>query len=298
MVIRSMSKRLLVTGKSGQLGQSIYKISAEFPALEITLVGRESVDLSQPESISAYFQENHYHTIINAAAYTAVDQAESEPQQAEQINHHAVAQLAEVASQQNSQLLQISTDYVFDGNNHKPYLESDSTSPKSIYGASKQRGEQAYLKVLPEGCIVRTSWLYSEFGNNFVKTMLRLGRERDQLTVVEDQVGSPTYATDLARVLLTIVDQELLKQSETEQPAIYHYANEGVCSWYDFAKAIFELSEAPCKVTPILSSQYPSPAARPHYSVLSKSAIRSLIQYPIPYWRSALKQCLQQLKQP
>ena len=291
-----MSKRLLVTGKNGQLGQSIHKIAAEFPALETTLVGREVVDLSQHESIAAYFAENHFHTIINAAAYTAVDQAESESQQAEQINYHAVAQLAEIARQQNSQLIQISTDYVFDGNNHKPYLESDPTSPKSIYGASKQRGEQAFLKAAPKGCIVRTSWLYSEFGNNFVKTMLRIGRECDQLTVVEDQIGSPTYATDLARVLLTIVDQELLKQIETEQPAIYHYANEGVCSWYDFALAIFELSKVPCNVTPIPSSQYPTPAERPHYSVLNKSAIRSLIQYPIPYWRSALKQCLQQLK--
>ena len=290
-----MSKRLLVTGKNGQLGQSIHKIAAEFPSLEIILVGREMVDLSQPESIAAYFAKNHFHTIINAAAYTAVDLAESEPQQAEQINHYAVAQLAEIARQQNSQLIQISTDYVFDGNNHKPYLEGDPTAPKSIYGASKKRGEQVFIKTAPKGCIVRTSWLYSEFGNNFVKTMLRLGRERDQLTVVEDQIGSPTYATDLARALLTIVDQELLKQTETEQPAIYHYANEGVCSWYDFAQAIFELSKVPCNVTPIPSSQYPTPAERPHYSVLNKSAIRSLIDYPIPYWRSALKQCLQQL---
>lgn len=290
-----MVKRVLVTGKSGQLGRSIHKVAVEYPGLEITLTGREQLDLSNRESIASYFESQQYDVIINTAAYTAVDLAESEPHKAEQINHHAVDQLAEIAKRQGSQLIHISTDYVFDGHNYRPYQESDPVSPLSVYGESKSRGEQALLNRSPQGCIVRTGWLYSEFGNNFVKTMLRLGREKQQISVVDDQVGGPTYATDLARMLLDIVQQEMLVNQMEKYPAIYHYANEGVCSWYDFAKAIFEFAKLDCEITPVHSSQYQMPADRPHYSVLDKSAIKRLAQQPIAHWRASLHTCIQQL---
>ena len=287
-------KRLLVIGRNGQLGRSVAKMAAGFPQLQIDCAGRDKLDMVNPGSIESFFAQHHYDLILNSAAYTAVDQAESEPEQAEQLNHYAVAELARVAKQQQSFLIHVSTDYVFDGESNTPYLESDATNPVGVYGSSKLRGEQALQEITPKGCIVRTSWLYSEFGNNFVKTMLRLGKEREQLNVVSDQIGSPTYASDLAQVLLTIATREAVSQSSSEVP-LFHYANQGIGSWYDFATAIFELAGLDCMTQPITTAEYPTAAKRPHFSVLNTVNIRKQFQISIPYWRDSLKRCLAEL---
>lgn len=291
-----MTKRVLVIGKTGQLGQSLQKVASEYPQFQLEFVGRDQLDLADKQSVRGFFGglAQPYAGIINAAAYTAVDQAESEPELAERINHFAVAQLAQLACEQGSFLLHVSTDYVFDGQAYRPYVETDMTAPLNIYGASKLRGEQAFLASGCRGAIVRTSWVYSEFGNNFVKTMLRLGRERDALSVVCDQVGTPTYAPDLAVVLLELLKTGL--DSAAADAQIYHYSNEGVCSWYDFAVAVFELSGIACSVRPIASSAYPTPAARPFYSLLNKEKIRQQLSAPIPHWRQSLVLCLQELQ--
>jgi dTDP-4-dehydrorhamnose reductase len=290
-------QRILVTGSSGQLGQSLQAIAKNYPDLMFTFATRTDLDLSSEQSIDAYFQLQHFDLIINCAAYTAVDKAESEPTLADQINHLAVKQLAEIAKQQNTKLIHISTDYVFNGQQYRPYIETDEVAPQSIYGHSKLKGEQALLETLPNiGLIIRTSWVYSEFGNNFVKTMLRLGRERDSLNVVFDQIGTPTYAVDLAKAIMTIVKSENFKQVAFTSE-IYHYSNEGVCSWYDFAKTIFERTNIDCKIYPIETKDYPTPAIRPHYSLLNKAKIKQQYAMTIPYWKDALQVCLNQLGQ-
>jgi dTDP-4-dehydrorhamnose reductase len=319
-----MPKRILVTGKNGQLGQSILAIASAYPQYDFVFVGREELDLSSSQSTADYFSKNAFDVMINCAAYTAVDKAESEPELANQINHLAVKQLAEIAKQQNASLIHISTDYVFDGTQHRPYIESEATAPQGVYGDTKLKGEQAMQSVNPKGCILRTSWVYSEFGNNFVKTMLRLGKERDSLNVIFDQVGSPTYATDLAEAILAVLSHTLLGAESQSMPQvghselaegsskseedssvthqndagvkIYHYSNEGVCSWYDFAKAIFELSGMDCKVFPIETKDYPTPAKRPHYSLMNKAKIKQAYGLDIPYWRDSLKICLKELE--
>ena len=296
-------KSILVTGKNGQLGQSLQKLIIQNSTLNtqhsFTFVGREELDLSNTKSIEAYFANKQYDVIINCAAYTAVDKAESEPDQANQINHLAVKQLAEIAKQQDATLIHISTDYVFNGQNYKPYIESDQTDPQSVYGTTKLKGEQAFLEVNPRGCIIRTSWVYSEFGNNFVKTMLRLGKEKEQLGIIFDQVGTPTYAGDLAEAILAMLNSEFLMLNEKIDQSIqnssfkiYHYSNEGVCSWYDFAKTIFEYAKIPCVVLPIETKDYPTPAKRPHYSLMNKTKIKSEFGIEIPYWKDSLKKCL------
>ncbi|MBN2646519.1 MAG: dTDP-4-dehydrorhamnose reductase [Thiotrichales bacterium] len=297
-------KSILVTGKNGQLGQSLYKLVTQHSTSNIqhcfTFVGRDELDLADSSSIEAYFQDKRFDGIVNCAAYTAVDKAESEAELADQINHLAVKKLAEIAKQQDSALIHISTDYVFDGQGFKPYVESDAVGPQGVYGLTKLKGEQAMQAIEPKGAIIRTSWVYSEFGNNFVKTMLRLGAERDNLNVIFDQVGSPTYATDLAKCILTLLDDERFMLNETasvQHPTsnIYHYSNEGVCSWYDFAIAIFELSGTACQVNPIETKDYPTPAKRPHFSLMNKAKIKQEFGLEIPYWRDSLMDCLTQL---
>jgi dTDP-4-dehydrorhamnose reductase len=301
MVKTSMSKQLLVIGSNGQLGRSLIKIASDYSDMQFTFVGRQQLDLSNSTQITDYFQNHRFDTIINAAAYTAVDRAESEPELADQINHQAVKQLAEIAKQHQTTLIHISTDYVFDGNNHTPYQEKEQPHPKSVYGKSKQKGEQKIVEIAPKGCIVRTGWLYSEYGHNFVKTILLLSKEREQISVVDDQIGTPTYATDLAHVLLTIAQSQKSPSPERrgaeELVETYHYANEGVASWYDFAKAIIELTGKNCSITSVDTSQYPTAAARPHYSVLSKRAIKQRYSINIPYWRTSLKKCLEAIQQ-
>ena len=298
MVKTSMScenQHLLVIGMQGQLARSIGKIASHYPRLQISFSDRAELDLLDADSIQHYFDHYHYDIILNTAAYTAVDQAERDVEQVERINHQAVAEIAEIAKQQQSRLIHVSTDYVFDGEQNTPYLESDPPHPVSVYGSSKLSGEQALQAVAPDGCIVRTSGLYSEFGHNFLKTMLRLGGEREQLNVVHDQVGSPTYATDLVHALLSIASTASNHHSSTEVP-VYHFSNQGVCSWYDFTNAIFELAAVDCVVNPITSEQYPTPVKRPHYSVLSTEKIKQQFQLSIPYWRDALKRCLQEIE--
>jgi dTDP-4-dehydrorhamnose reductase len=292
----SQSQRVLVTGENGQLGQSLKQLCTNYPHFTFDFVGRYELDLSNTKSIEAYFANNQYDAIINCAAYTAVDKAESEPELANQINHLAVKQLAEIAKQQNITLIHISTDYVFDGKNHKPYVESDTVNSQSVYGETKLKGEQAFLEVNPTGCIIRTSWVYSEYGNNFVKTMQRLGKERDALGVIFDQIGSPTYAGDLAKAILTMVESHRVKQLEKENK-VFHFSNEGVCSWYDFAKSIFEISKIQCDVSPIETKDYPTPATRPHYSLLNKAKIKQTFELSIPYWKDSLQTCIKRLQE-
>lgn len=288
-------KHLLVTGSRGQLGQSFKAIANSYPDFIFTFAARTDLDLSSEQSIDDYFQHHQFDLIINCAAYTAVDKAEAEPTLANQINHLAVKQLAEIAQHHNIKLIHISTDYVFNGQQYRPYIESDEVGPKSVYGQSKLDGEQALLSALPnKGLIVRTSWVYSEYGNNFVKTMLRLGQERTSLNVIFDQVGAPTYAGDLAKAIMTIVTSEAYNQPQVTTE-IYHYSNEGVCSWYDFAKTIFELSNIDCNVSPIETKDYPTPATRPHYSLLNKAKIKQQYAMTIPYWKDSLQACLSQL---
>lgn len=288
-----MLKKTLVTGKDGQLGQSLLALKEEYPFLDMTFVGRNELDLSSALSINNYFKERAFDVIINCAAYTAVDKAESETGQANKINHLAVKQLAEIAKQQECVLIHISTDYVFNGQNYKPYIETDESDPQSVYGDTKLKGELAIKVINPRGCIIRTSWVYSEFGNNFVKTMQRLGSERNLLNVIFDQIGTPTYAGDLANAILKIVSSDTPDvENET-----YHFSNEGVCSWYDFAKAIFEESDVECAVNPIETKDYPTPAVRPHYSLMNKSKIKADFDLTIPYWKESLKLCIQRLQE-
>lgn len=283
-----MNKSVLVTGKSGQLGQSIRKIKLEYLQYDFTFVGREQLDLSSHKSILEFFTNNKFDVIINCAAYTAVDKAETESELADQINHLAVKQLAEIAKENDTVLIHVSTDYVFDGTNYKPYAEDDKINPVNVYGLTKFKGEQAIRSINPRGAIIRTSWVYSEFGNNFVKTMLKLGEERDSLSVIYDQVGSPTYATDLAKAILIIISHPEAQDSKSNM-GILHYSNEGVCSWFDFAKSIFELTGVSCKVFPIDTKSYPTAAKRPHYSLMAKEKIKKTYGIHIPYWRDALQ---------
>lgn len=278
---------ILVTGSNGQLGSEIQELSSHYP-YTFYFTRKDDLDITNEKAIEEFIIKNNITAIINCAAYTAVDKAESETDLANKINHQAVFYLASIAKEKNLKLIHISTDYVFDGTNCKPYLETDSTNPQSVYGKTKLDGEKALQIMNPtNSIIIRTSWVYSSYGNNFVKTMLRLGRERESLGVIYDQVGSPTYAKDLAKTILDILPN--INNTQTE---IYNYSNEGVCSWYDFAKEIMNLAKLTCKINPIETSQYPTPAQRPHYSLLNKSKIKNDYNIDIPYWKDSLEYCL------
>jgi len=272
--------RILVTGKNGQLGRSIQKtvntdtkIGNNQNPNDFIFVAREELDLSSESSISHYFKNNTFNIIINCAAYTQVDKAEQEDELANQINHLAVKQLASIASNQRARLIHISTDYVFDGESDKPYIETDMPNPINVYGRTKLSGEKALQALMPTNAIIiRTSWVYSEFGNNFVKTILKLGKEQNELNVVNDQIGSPTYATDLAEVILKIIGNKNYQDKE-QSTQVYHYSNEGEISWYDFTKEIFKLAKIDCKVSPIATEQYLTPAKRPRNTLMSKNKI-------------------------
>ena len=288
--------KILVTGKNGQLGRSIQKFISNYDHHEFTLTGREELDLSSLESISKYFDDNcHFDVIVNCAAYTAVDRAEDELELADKINHQAVKQLARFANSLNARLIHISTDYVFDGKNESLYLESDKTNPINIYGKSKLLGENAVLETMSNNALLlRTSWVYSEFGHNFVKTMLRLGNEKNEISVVSDQIGSPTYASDLAKAILHIISNDnFIKQSF--QSEVFHFSNIGETSWSDFAKEIFKLEHLNCKVTPISSEQYPTLAIRPKNTTLSKEKITKHFKLQIPSWKKSLEECLNEI---
>ena len=288
---------IIVTGSKGQLGRSIQDLAPGYPELSFVFTDLEELDISDPTSIDYFFASEKPDAVVNCAAYTAVDKAEKEELLAEKINHHAVANLAMACKKSGVKFVHISTDYLFDGTKSTPYHEKDIVRPRSVYGITKLEGETALLRAEIKSIIIRTSWLYSAYGNNFVKTMLRLGKEKEQLSVVSDQVGTPTYAGDLASVVLQILRDTAIDR-QNFVPGIYHYSNEGVASWYDFATAIFELSpDINCRIQPIDTASYPTPAARPAYSVLNKSKIKTTFDLRIPYWRDSLKLCLIKLQE-
>ena len=271
-------KKILVTGANGQLGSELKVLAPNYPQFDFIFTDIEDFPLDKTEVIISNFKNIQPDAVINCAAYTAVDKAEQEVEVADAINHLAIATLASLCKESGTKLLHISTDYVFDGTSAIAYKEDDQPNPKSVYGVTKLAGELACLKNCPESIIIRTAWVYSEFGNNFVKTMLRLMSERESLGVVNDQVGSPTYAADLAQVILTILD------SQKWEAGMYHYSNAGEISWYDFAQDIKEIGQKTCEIKGIPASSYPTPAARPAYSLLDKSKIKAVYGIePIDY---------------
>ncbi|HBI39562.1 MAG TPA: dTDP-4-dehydrorhamnose reductase [Tenacibaculum sp.] len=282
---------ILVTGASGQLGSDIRENSTEFSQYNFFFKDSKSLDITNLEKVKEVIKENGIDVIINCAAYTAVDKAEFEELNAESVNSLGVQNLVS-ALKGKRKLIHISTDYVFNGKSYEPYKEEDTVGPIGVYGKTKRLGEEHILNSEVESLIIRTSWVYSSFGNNFVKTMLRLGKERNELYVIFDQIGSPTYARDLAQVCLNAIDKDFSKLSK-----IYHYSNEGVASWYDFAKAIMEISGINCKVKPIETKEYPTPAKRPNYSLLNKSKIKKEFNITIPYWRDSLNDCIKKIEQ-
>lgn len=252
----------------------------------------EELDITDFNAILQTVKEKEIQIIVNCAAYTNVDKAENDFDIANALNNIAVGRLANAAKAQNATLIHISTDYVFNGNNHIPYTEDDITDPIGVYGKTKLAGEETIKKVGCNYIILRTAWLYSKWGNNFVKTMQKLTLEKDSLSVIFDQIGSPTYAKDLAHAISLIIERNMLNQQ-----GIYHYSNEGVCSWFDFAKEICELSGHNCNITPIHSQEYPSKVTRPHYSVLDKTKFKETFGIPVPYWKDSLKKCINELKE-
>ena len=285
--------KILVTGSNGQLGREIRKLSLENDLHKFSFIDIDDLDLTDTEKVGVFFRSNQPDIIINCAAYTAVDKAEQEKELAMKLNANVPGHLATISQRTGAKLIHISTDYIFNGKNHIPYLESDQSDPQSSYAVSKFSGEQEILKQNAKGLIIRTSWLYSEYGINFVKTILKKAREMKEIRVIFDQVGSPTYASDLASTILHVLP-EIQNQQSME---IFNYSNEGIASWYDFAQAIVEISGINCKVIPIETSELKQTANRPYYSVLNKTKIRKRFDISIPYWRHSLMKCLERIQQ-
>jgi dTDP-4-dehydrorhamnose reductase len=281
---------ILVTGSNGQVGSEIKELSKDY-SYNFLFTTRDDIDITNKEDIKNFCQTNNINVIINCAAYTAVDKAETDIENANLVNRKAVKKLSLVSKELNIKLIHISTDYVFDGKAFQPYCEEYQTNPQGVYGKTKLDGENEMININPiNSIIIRTSWVYSFYGNNFVKTMLRLGKEKEELGVIFDQVGTPTYAKDLA---ITILD--ILPNINNTKVEIYNYSNEGVLSWYDFAKEIMKMAKLNCKINPIETFQYPTPAKRPHYSLLNKAKIKSAFNIEIPYWKDGLDDCLKRL---
>ena len=278
---------LLITGSNGQLGSELNRI---YPRTEAYFASHNEFDITHIGAIEEFIQKYNISGIINCAAYTAVDKAETDQDLCFKVNVEGVANLARIASQLDIAMIHISTDYVFSGTNFLPYKETDKIDPKSIYGTSKAKGEEAFLKYANQGIVIRTSWLYSEFGSNFLKTILKLGNERPELNIIFDQIGTPTYAYDLAKALHKIMPE--IKKSEKE---IYHFSNEGIASWYDFAYEIINLQKLNCIINPIETKDYPLPAKRPLYSVLNKAKIKEKYDIKIRHWKEALSECIQNI---
>jgi dTDP-4-dehydrorhamnose reductase len=280
---------ILITGCNGQLGNELQLLQHERKDIKFVNTDIEQLDITSPDAIRQMVDEHEIDGIINCAAYTAVDKAESNEELCQKLNAEAPAYLADAIEKRGGWLIHVSTDYVFDGTAHTPYTEEADTCPNSVYGRTKLVGEFNALKMSKNTMILRTAWLYSEFGNNFVKTMLRLGKERNELGVVFDQVGTPTYAADLARMIMTILDKGI-------KPGIYHFTDEGITSWYDFTIAIHKAAGITnCHVRPIHTSDYPTPATRPHYSVLDKTKIKQAYDIEIPHWEDSLRICIEKL---
>ena len=282
-------KNVLITGANGQLGNEMRLVAATDAERVYHFTDVAELDICNEEAIERFVVEHAIDCIVNCAAYTNVNKAEEDAELCDKLNHLAPANLARVAAKHGASLIHVSTDYVFNGQHYIPYKEDDDTCPNSVYGTTKLAGEQAIQALCADAVIIRTAWLYSTFGNNFVKTMLRLGSERAELGVVFDQIGTPTYARDLARAIHHIIGNGVV-------PGIYHYSNEGVCSWYDFTKAIFELGGiTTCALKPLHTDEYPTPAARPHYSVLDNTKIKQTYGVEVPYWMDSLRECIKQL---
>jgi dTDP-4-dehydrorhamnose reductase len=284
--------KVLVTGANGQLGSEIRKISDLFPEIEFSFTDVGELDITDPWKVADFLAIFKPQFLVNCAAYTAVDKAETDLETATLLNATAVGILAEQSANIACKMIHVSTDYVFNGKGPRPYKEEDRVDPQSAYGKTKLEGELLCQKFNPESLIIRTSWLYSAFGNNFVKTMVRLGGEKTELGVIADQIGSPTNAADLAHAILTIISS-VENGNKPFVPGIYHYSNEGVASWYDFTKAIFEIAGINCFVKPIASEDYPSPVQRPPYSVMNKSKIKLIFGLQIPHWRDSLTEYFQ-----
>ena len=278
---------VLVTGANGQLGQAIQFVARNYPNINFVFCSSSDLDITNKENCDSVFNKEKPDFCINAAAYTAVDKAESEPEQAELINVIGAKNLAEACKNFNAKLIHISTDFVFDGSKNSPYNETDLPNPKGVYGQTKLEGEIAIQEVFDAYFIIRTSWVYSQFGNNFMKTMLRLVSERASLSVVSDQIGTPTNAVDLAECLVTIITEH--SKLNTEHYGIYNFSNEGQCSWFDFAKKIFEINQVKIDVTPIPTTQFPTPAERPKYSVLDKTKIKTVFGIVIKPWEQSIE---------
>ena len=282
-------KNILITGANGQLGNEMRVLSAENKEYTYFFTDVAELDICNAQAILDFVKANDINVIVNCAAYTAVDKAEESIELCTKLNADAVGYLAEAAEANGAEFIQISTDYVFDGTAHTPYQETEPTCPNSVYGHTKLAGEQNALTLCSRSMVIRTAWLYSTFGNNFVKTMIRLGKERDSLGVIFDQIGTPTYARDLARAIFAAIRQGVV-------PGVYHFSNEGVCSWYDFTKAIHRLAGiTTCQVKPLHTEEYPTPAKRPHYSVLDKSKIKATFGIEVPYWEESLQECICQM---
>ena len=284
---------ILVTGSNGQLGKELRLLSTSFTEFDFLFTGRHELPVDNFNAVRNYFAQETIHYCINCAAYTTVDKAESAKDQAYCINADGAGNLALICKENSTRFIHLSTDFVFGGNTAIPYKEGDQTNPLNVYGMSKLRGEELVSKNNPGTIIIRTSWLYSSFGNNFVKTMLRLMREKESINVVEDQHGCPTYAADLAKAILQIISNLPLK--EHEKSGIYHYANTGIMSWFEFAKEIKELTGSKCIVNAIAASQYPAEAKRPFFSALDTNKIQKEFGIIIPGWKSSLLRCLQTL---
>jgi dTDP-4-dehydrorhamnose reductase len=287
--------KVLITGSNGQLGSEVRELAANYSKLDLVFKNSHELDICNFDELQNFIIKNNIISVINCAAYTAVDAAEEDEQIAKKVNAKGVFNIVKALQKVNGKLIHISTDYVFDGNHFLPYKESDPVSPIGVYGETKRAGELAVINSDIDSIVIRTSWLYSFYGNNFVKTMLRLGNERDELGVIFDQVGTPTYARDLAKTSLEILCGDS-SVDISKNGNLYHYSNEGVASWYDFAISIMELGGENCKVKPIQTKDYPTLAKRPQYSVLNKSKIKTDFNIEIPYWRDSLKDCIEKIK--
>jgi dTDP-4-dehydrorhamnose reductase len=280
---------ILITGCNGQLGNEMQVLEKSHPQHTYYNTDVQELDITNQEAIEKFVEENGIDGIVNCAAYTAVDKAEENRELCDLLNHVAPGYLAAAVEKRGGWMIQISTDYVFDGTSHTPYVETAPVCPNSVYGSTKLAGEEAVQKECRQSMIIRTAWLYSTYGNNFVKTMIRLGKEKAELGVIFDQIGTPTYARDLAVAIFAAIEQGV-------KPGIYHFSNEGVISWYDFTKAIHRIAGiTDCKVRPLHTSEYPTPANRPHYSVLDKTKIKQTYGIEVPYWEESLKECIEKL---
>jgi dTDP-4-dehydrorhamnose reductase len=280
---------ILITGCNGQLGNEMQLLESQYPQYQWYNTDVQELDISNQQAIEQFVAAHEIDGIVNCAGYTAVDKAEENEELCAMLNQHAPAYLAAAVEKRGGWMVHISTDYVFDGTHHTPYVETDEPCPNSVYGRTKLAGEQEVMQHCKRSVIIRTAWLYSTFGNNFVKTMIRLGKERPELGVIFDQIGTPTYAGDLAKAIMAVVEKGIM-------PGIYHFSNEGVISWYDFTKAIHRLAGiTTCHVRPLHTAEYPTPANRPHYSVLDKTKIKTVYGVEIPYWEESLKDCIEKL---